>query len=148
MLNEKMKLNGAMTATLKHENGDVEVFHKNNMIVDVGFDFVADALCKANSRPNPLSHIAVGTGTDAVIGTQTSLSAELTRLAATYSHTVGTKAFTLTATFDAGVATGPITEAGVFNDAVDGIMLDRVMFPVVNKQENDILDVVFTFTMA
>lgn len=148
MYQEKLKLKGALTLVVKRGCGNVEVLHKDNMIVDAGFDFVADALCKASSRPNPLSHIAIGTGTDVVTNAQTALTAELTRIPATYSHTVGTKSFTVSATFGAGVATGALTEAGVFNDAISGIMLDRVMFPVVNKQPDDIIDAVFTFTMA
>lgn len=143
-----MKLHGALTLILQKKDGQVEVMKKDNLIVNVGFDFIADAIGKSASRPAVMSHIALGTGTTAAAASQTALVTELTRLAATYAHTVGTKVFTFTASFGAGVATGAITEAGVLNAASAGIMLDRVVFPVVNKGADDTLQAVFTFTMA
>jgi len=85
-------------------------------------------------RPAALGHIAVGT--------------EIARKAATYAHVAGTKVFSFEATFDPGEATGAITEAGVFNAAVAGTMLDRVVFAVINKGANDTLTQKFTFTMS
>lgn len=147
MHQENFKLHGAMTLIIKRANGDVETVHKDNIIVDVGFDFVADAIGKAASRPGVMSHIALGTGTTAAAAGQTGLVTELDRNAATYAHTAGTKTFTFTAEFPAGDATGAITEAGVFNAAANGVMFDRVVFPVVNKGADDSLTSVFTFTM-
>lgn len=148
MIQETMKLHGAITLLLNKANGDVETVHKDNIIVDVGFDFIADAIGKAASRPGVMGFIALGTGTTAAASGQTALVTELDRNAATYAHTAGTKTFSFTATFPAGDATGAITEAGVFNDSSAGIMLDRVVFPVVNKGADDSLTAVFTFTMS
>ena len=148
MIQESMKLHGAITLMLKKANGDVETVHKDNIIVDVGFDFIADAIGKAASRPGVMGYIALGTGTTAAAAGQTALVTELDRNAATYAHTAGTKTFTFTAEFAAGDATGAITEAGVFNASSSGIMLDRVVFPVVNKGADDSLTAVFTFTMS
>lgn len=146
--NDKLKLHGALTLMLTKANGEVEVTQKDNIIVDVGFDFIADAIGKAASRPGVMGYIAVGTGTAAAATTQTTLGTEVSRLAATYAHTAGAKTFTFTTTFADGVATGALTEAGVFNAASAGIMLDRVVFPVVNKGADDTLTAVFTFTMS
>lgn len=148
MIQETMKLHGAITLMLTKANGDVETVHKDNIIVDVGFDFIADAIGKAASRPGVMGFIALGTGTAAAAAGQTALATELDRNAATYAHTAGTKAFSFTANFPAGDATGAITEAGVFNAASAGTMLDRVVFPVVNKGADDSLTAVFTFTMS
>ena len=148
MIQDSMKLHGAITLMLKKANGDVETVHKDNIIVDVGFDFIADAIGKAASRPGVMGFIALGTGTTAAAAGQTALVTELDRNAATYAHTAGTKTFTFTAEFAAGDATGAITEAGVFNASSSGIMLDRVVFPVVNKGADDSLTAVFTFTMS
>lgn len=148
MHQDNFKLHGAMTLIIQRANGDVETVHKDNIIVNVGFDFVADAIGKAVSRPGVMSHIALGTGTTAAAAGQTGLGSELDRNAATYAHTVDTKTFTFTAEFPAGDATGAITEAGVFNAAAGGIMFDRVVFPVVNKGADDSLTSVFTFTMT
>lgn len=148
MIQESMKLHGAITLMIKKANGEVETVHKDNIIVDVGFDFIADVIGKAASRPGVMRYIALGSGTTAAAAGQTALVTELDRNAATYAHTAGTKTFTFTAEFAAGDATGAITEAGVFNASSSGIMLDRVVFPVVNKGADDSLTAVFTFTMS
>lgn len=146
--NDKLKMIGSLTLMLEKGNGEVEVTHRDNIIVNGGFDLIADAIGRATGRPAVISHIAVGTGTTAEAATQTTLVTELSRIAATYAHTAGTKVFTMTATFAAGVATGAITESGVFNAASAGTMLDRVVFPVVNKGADDTLTAVFTFTLS
>lgn len=143
-----VKMHGAMSATLIKANGDVETYQKDNLIMNVGFDLIADCIGKAASRPTVISHIAVGTGATAVAATQTALVTELARIAGTYAHTAGTKVFTIVATFAAGTGTGAITEAGVFNASSAGTMLDRVVFPVINKGADDTLTVTFTFTMS
>lgn len=146
--NDKLKMIGSLTLMLEKSNGEVEVTHRDNIIVNGGFDLISDAIGRATGRPAVISHIAVGTGTTAEAATQTALVTEISRIAATYAHTAGTKVFTMTATFAAGVATGAITEAGVFNAASAGTMLDRVVFPVVNKGADDTLTAVFTFTLS
>ncbi len=148
MIDETMQLQGAMTLIVRRASGDIETVHKDNIIVNVGFDFIADAIGKSASRPSVMGFIALGTGTTAAAASQSALVSELDRNAATYAHTVGTKAFSFTAHFPAGAGTGAITEAGVFNAASGGIMLDRVVFPVVNKGADDSLTAVFTFTMS
>lgn len=148
MTNDKFKVHGAMELLLQRADGSVQAVRKDNLIMDVGFDLICDALGKAASRPAVVSHIAVGTGTAAVASSQTALTTELSRVAATYAHTAGTKVFTMTATFAAGVGTGAITEAGVFNAASAGTMLDRVLFSVINKGADDTLTVTFTFTLS
>ena len=148
MIDETMQLQGAMTLIVRRASGDIETVHKDNIIVNVGFDFIADAIGKSASRPSVMGFIALGTGTTAAAASQSALVSELDRNAAAYAHTVGTKAFSFTADFPAGDGTGAITEAGVFNAASGGIMLDRVVFPVVNKGADDSLTEVFTFTMS
>jgi hypothetical protein len=148
MIDEAMQLHGAMTLIVRRADGAIETVHRDNIIVNVGFDFISDAIGKASSRPAVMGYIALGTGTTAAAATQSTLVTELDRNVATYAHTAGTKTFTFTADFPAGDATGAITEAGVFNAASGGIMLDRVVFPVVNKGVDDSLTAVFTFTMS
>lgn len=144
---EAFHLKGAMTAQLFKPDGTVITTHKDNMILNVGFDFIADAIGKVTSRPAAMSVIAVGTGTTAVAETQTALAAQLAYKTATYAHTVATKVFTFSTTFNPGEATGAITEAGVFNGN-GGTPLDRVVFSVINKGDQDKLTVTFTFTMS
>lgn len=149
MINEKeLKLKGTFIATLKHADGTAEARRKDNLILNVGFDFIADAIGKASSRPDVMSYTAVGTSSTATASTQTALGTELYRKAATYAHTSGTKVFTFTTHFAAGEATGAITEAGICNAASGGTFLDRVTFAVINKASDDELTTTFQFTLS
>lgn len=151
LLNENVtpvKVHGAMRAILFKENGEIFVHAKDNMIVAGGFDFICDALCLSASRPAVLSYIGVGTNTAAPAIGNTALGTELNRQAATYAHTAGTQNFTLTANFAAGVATGAITEAAVFNASAAGTMIDRVTFGVINKGAADTLQQQFVFSLT
>ena len=147
MLNDTFHLKGAITAQLFKADGTVQTVQKNNLIVNNGFDFIADAIGKASGRPGVMNTIAVGTGTTAAAATQSALVTQLAFKAATYNHVSATKVFTFTTTFNPGEATGAITEAGVFN-ANGGTMLDRVVFSVINKGSEDTLKVTFTFTLS
>lgn len=144
---DNLKMHGALTLMLDRANGEREVIHKDNIIVNGGFDFICDAIGNA-ARGAVMGFIELGTGTTAAAAAQTALVTASLRKAATYAHTAGTKVFTLTATFNAGEATGALTEAGVFNAASAGTMLDRVVFSVVNKGVDDTLTAVFTFTLS
>lgn len=147
-LKDTLKLHGALTLMLTKADGTVEVTQKDNIIVDVGFDFIADAIGKPSTRPAVMGYTAIGTGTTAAASGQTALVTEIDRNAAVYAHTAGTKVFTLTSSFPAGDGTGALTEAGIFNAASVGTMFDRVVFPVVNKGADDSLTTVFTFTLS
>lgn len=148
MTMEKIKVDGVMSAILLHADGTKEEFAKHNLIVDAGVDFMCAALGSSGARPAALSHIALGTGTSLATTSQIGLQTETARKAAAYAHTNGTPSFTMTATFNAGEATGALTEAGVFNASSGGVMFDRVVFPVINKEANDVLTMTFTFSMS
>ncbi len=143
-----LRLHGRCEARLVRPDGTILVRRKDNLIVDAGFDFIADAIGKASGRPAALRQIAVGAGTAAAVAGDTTLGAEIARKPAAYAHAAGTRVFSFEATFDPGEATGAITEAGVFNAANAGIMLDRMVFAVINKGTDDTLTQKFTFTMS
>lgn len=147
-MQDMLKLKGSFTGILKKPDGSIQVTRKDNLILNVGFDFIADAVGSTANRPNVMSHTAVGTGTTPVVATQTALVTELARKAATYSHVIGTKVFTFTTKFVAGEATGAITEAGICNATTSGIFLDRVTFAVINKGADDEYTSNFQFTLS
>lgn len=146
--NEHLGMTGAIESILYRKDGLIEVRRKNNLIVNGGRDFIADAIGKSASRPAVMGWIAVGTGTTAAAGAQTALVTELDRNAATYAHTAGTATFTLEASWAAGDGTGALTEAGIFNASIAGTMLNRVVFSVINKGADDTLTQRFTFTLS
>lgn len=144
-------LRGTMHCALRRADGSILAVRKDNGIVDAGFDFIANSIGNraASGATAAMGWIAVGTGTTAFATSQTALVTELVRQAATYSHTAGTKVFTLTTTFAAGVGTGTLTEAAVFNQStLGGTMLDRVVFSAITKAAGDSLTQTFTFTMS
>ena len=145
---DKLKLKGSFTGILRHKDGSVQVRRKDNLILNVGFGFIGDAIGKANDRPACMGYTAVGTGTNNTAPEQTNLVQELARKPATYAHTAGTKVFTYTTKFAAGEATGAITEAGICNASSGGIFLDRVTFAVINKGSDDTYESHFQFTMS
>ena len=138
-MEQKLKLKGTHIGILRHPDGTVEVHRKDNLILNVGFDFIADAIGKGSGRPACMAYTAVGTGTTATAAT---------RKGATYAHTAGTKVFTFTTKFNAGEATGAITEAGICNAATGGTFLDRVTFDVINKGADDTYESHFQFTLS
>jgi len=145
---EKMAMKGSLTLELTHEDGSTEVRKKDNIIVNGGFDAICDSIGNSGTRPACMGYIELGTGSTAPASTQTTLTTALLRQAAAYAHTAGTQTFTFTATFAPGAATGAIQEAGVFNAASAGIMLDRVTFAVINKGASDTLTATFQFTLS
>ena len=147
-MSENIKMKGGMVAVLKKANGEVQTVRKDNIILNAGFDFICDAIGKASSRPNAMGYIAVGSGATAPVATQTALASEITRKAASYSHTAGTKVMAFSATFGAGVGTGAISEAGVVNASSGGTFLDRLTFAVINKGVDDELTMTFQFTLS
>ena len=143
-----INIKGHMSADLIHKDGSIEHQEKDNIIVAVGFDFIANCMCAPENRPAVLSHIAIGIGDNEAEEGQTALSNQIAINSATYTHSSLTKSFALATTFNPGVGIGAITEAGVFNSGDSGIMLDRVVFAPINKAENDTLNVHFTFTLS
>ena len=142
---QSLKVHGSFVGVLCKADGTVTTTRKDNMILDCGYDFIADAIGKTNGRPDAMSSIAVGTSDLAVSGEQKDLYQRLLAKEATYRHVEGTRSFSISAKFEKGEATGAIQEACVCGHAG---LLDRVVFPVVNKGANDTYEVTFTFTMT
>ena len=140
-----MGIDGVMTIDVSRRDGTTEKIIKHNMIVDSGFDLICEAI-GGTTQPKPVSKIQVGSGTSDTTVDMTALEAKIAEGEASYSHTTGTKVFSLSSHFAAGEATGAITEAGVFN--ADGVMLDRVTFKVANIDEDDEITVNFQFTLS
>lgn len=120
------------------------VTYKHNTIVNSGYDFICAAM-GSSSRPAAMEYIAVGSGSTANAMTMTALVTQLARVKGTYSHTAGTKFFTLKASFGPGTGTGAIKELGVFNALSGGTMLDRIVIGTVTKEAGDTYNATFQF---
>jgi hypothetical protein len=144
-LNELFKLTGKVHVTLTNEHGEVIEQRATNLVVTTGKDFTASRM--VGTASNIMSHMAVGSDNTAAAVGNTALGAELGRVALT-AGTASGNVVTYTATFGAGVGTGGIQEAGIFNASSGGTMLCRVVFAVVNKGANDTMAITWTVTVG
>jgi hypothetical protein len=121
--------------------------HVKNLLVATGLAFMISRM-KDTSKA-VMSHMGVGAGATAPAADQTGLISALgARVSLTATTIAGTnnEKIVYTATFGAGISTGAITEAGIFNALTGGDMLNRVVFAVVNKGADDTLGVTWTVT--
>lgn len=153
---DRSKARGSLSIVLKDTNGNVKESRDiHNLIVDIGLKYIIERM---TSDTTPvMSHMAVGSDDDTTDAEQfTDLGSTLDVRKALGGITVknsGSSTYNdsieYDATFFAGQSTGPIAEAGLFNDGTigQGDMLARTTFPVVNKGADDILAITWTITM-
>ena len=140
MINDDLRLTGALTISLN----DVVVQETHNLVVTAGKNWVADRMNDVNTV---MTHMALGTGTNAAAVGDTTLQTEIDRNALT-STTVSTNTIAYGCTWAAGDATGAITEAGLLDAASAGDMLARTVFSVVNKGASDSITITWTITIS
>lgn len=143
---EKISATGALKVVLTAPDGSVKQEQEiKNLVVTTGLDFIASRMGGAGA--GVMSHMAVGSGTAAAALANSALGTELDRVALMGATVTGDH-IVYVATFPAGVGTGAVTEAGVFNDATTGVMLCRTVFAVVNKDVGDTLSITWTVTVS
>ena len=95
-----------------------------------------------------MSHMALGSGTTAAAAANTALETQLGSREALDSSTVTAAALAYVCNFEAGDATGTVTEAGIFNASSSGTMLCRSVFSAITKGASDSLNVTWTITVT
>ena len=148
MTQEKFGTTGELGIVLRAEVGSIkESIHVPNLVVTVGKNFIASRMI--GTSPSVMSHMAVGTATAIPATSDTTLGTEVGRAAFSVAASVAGNVVTYTANFAAGVGTGALTEAGIFNasGAGAGVMLCRTTFPVVNKGASDTLTISWNVTV-
>jgi hypothetical protein len=145
MLQDTLKVTGAVSIVVTNKDGQV-VDQRTipNLVVNSGKAFIASAMKQA---PTFMSHLAIGSDNSTAAAAQANLGAELGRVALT-STTVTDNKVTYVGTLAAGVGTGAVTEAGIFNSNVAGTMLCRTVFPVVNKGADDSISISWEITIS
>jgi len=145
--NDKLKITGEVSIVLKDKHGNVKDQRDiKNLVVNTGLEFIITRMLDTSKAV--MSHMALGSGTTAAAAGQTDLVSMLGAREALDSSTK--PAFNkaqYVASFEAGDATGAVTEAAIFNAGVGGDMLCRTVFPVVNKQADDTLAITWTITV-
>jgi len=151
MVNDGIKAKGVLQLTLIDENGNIKQQQENNLVVNTGLAYIASRIKDATA--GVMTHMGVGTGSVAAAAADTALGTALGARVVLDSTTVVTTTATndsvqFVATFGAGVSTGAITEAGIFNALTAGTMLCRTVFAVINKGALDTLVITWKVTVA
>ena len=149
MINENLKLSGQLNIVLKDKAGNVkETREVKNLVVDTGLAFIASRMTGTSKAV--MSHMALGSSTTAAAAGQTNLVSVLGSREALDSTTLtgSNKAVAYVSSFEAGDATGAVTEAAIFNASSGGDMLCRTVFSVVNKGADDVMSITWTVTLA
>jgi hypothetical protein len=150
MINENLKLSGQLNIVLKDKDGNVKDSREvKNLVVNTGLAYIASRM--VGTSKSVMSHMALGSGTTAAAAGQTDLVSMLGSREALDSTTIsGTndEKVVYVSSFEAGDATGAVTEAGIFNASTAGDMLCRTVFSVVNKAADDTMSVTWTITLS
>lgn len=150
MINENLKLSGQLNIVLKDKTGKVkETREEKNLVVNTGLAYIVSRM--KDTTKGAMSHMALGSGTTAAAAGQTDLVSILGSRETLDSTTItGTnnEKVQYVCGFEAGDATGAVTEAGIFNASSSGDMLCRTVFSVVNKAADDTMTVTWTITLS
>jgi hypothetical protein len=147
MFNENMKAKGRLSIVLKDEDGNVKDTREvDNLVVNTGLAYIASRMKDATATA--MTHMGLGSGSTAAAAGDTDLGSLLGSREALDSTTVTSNAIEYVASFEAGDATGAVTEAGIFNASTAGTMLCRTVFDVVNKQADDSMTVTWAITIS
>lgn len=147
---ERLALSGHLTIVLRGSDGAVkEQREVRNLIVNTGLAYITSRMLGTSSAV--MSHMALGAGTVAAAAGDTTLGSQLGSRKALDSSTQSgsnNESIVYVATFAPGEGTGAVTEAGIFNASTSGTMLCRTVFPVVNKQAGDTMQITWTVTLS
>lgn len=147
MIKDNFPIKGDLHIVVKDsKTGEVKVDRlEKNLVVTVGKEWIASRM--QGTASNVMGYMAVGTDSTAPAAGNTTLGAEVARVAVT-SATASTNTVTYVATFGAGTGTGALTEAGLFNSNSGGTMLSRTTYSVINKGSGDEMTVTWVITVG
>jgi hypothetical protein len=147
---EDLKVKGRLNIVLRDKDGNVKDEREvDNLVVNAGLAYIISRMVGTSKAV--MSHMALGSGTTAAAAGQTDLVSLLGAREALDSTTIAganSNQVVYVSSFEAGDATGAVTEAGIFNDASAGDMLCRTVFAVVNKAADDAMTVTWTITLS
>ncbi|MHC1572062.1 MAG: hypothetical protein ACXQTL_04865 [Methanosarcinales archaeon] len=145
---ERAKVKDHLVVLLLDERGNVKMRAEGHGGSIMGNGFHKVGACVASpTQPAPFKYVAIGTSGTAVATSQTSLGGEVARSEGTFTHD-GKYKWSMDCTFGAGTGTGTIQEAGCFNSAADGTMLNRQTFTAIPKGASDTLKIMWDYTLS
>lgn len=149
MINDTFQIVGDLRIKLRNTlTGEITVDRlEKNLVVNVGKSFIASRM--AGNASAVMGWMAVGTNNTAPSATDTTLNTEIARVATTVSGgTPSGNTVQYVGVYPAGVATGALTEAGIFNASSAGTMLSRTTYPVINKGASDEMTITWVITVG
>jgi hypothetical protein len=135
MFKSSVKMSGRLI--IKKFNEKQELLYQTeveNLVVTAGKNFIASRI--VSDSADIMGYMAIGDNATVSALPQTSLSNQRARVATSTASAVDNN-ITFTASFGAGVGTGSIQEAGIFNASSSGTMLCRTTFPVITKTSGE-----------
>lgn len=146
-MEDNLKLRGDVFIVVKDKDGNIKEERKEeNLVVSAGLNFICSRM--KDTTDGAMSHMGLGSGTTAAAAGDTDLGSLLGSREALDSTTVSSNTITYVSSFEAGDATGAVTEAGIFNASTSGTMLCRVVFSEINKAADDTMSVTWTITLS
>lgn len=137
---------GDLLIQLHRDGALVHEEEQKNLVVNTGLAYIAGRIAAAGAAV--ISHMGLGTSNAAAAAAQTALTTELARVVITsitnVTTTVTNDSVRVIATFPAGVCTGTINEAGLFNAASAGTMVSRSVLAGIPKGASDALTITWT----
>jgi len=128
---------------------DEQVYVSENLVVTSGMNWIAQRIAGSTSpAPNDMDYMALGQNTQATQLEDIALKEEIARAQMSAVPQVTSNRVTFISTFVEGIGTGAITEAGIFDSATNGVMLSRSVFPVVNKQVDDYMTILWVISVG
>ncbi len=148
MDNEMIKVTGFINFKVFDAEGNLKLEKSTkNVVTTVGKTYIAAWLAAATQSGYFMQYVGLGTGSTAASASDTALETELaTRVAGTLSSSGAV--WQSVSTFNAGVDTGSITEAGIFSASSSGTMLARQVFAAIPKGASDSLQVTWQITLS
>lgn len=145
MFTESIAIKGNLKIDLLDENQNIkDTRYLKNLVVATGKAHITARM--TSNTTAVMSHMAIGSANVTPTTSDTALGTESARVALDSANVVS-NTVTYVATYGAGVGTGPVTEAGVFNAGSSGTMLCRTRFDVVNKGAADIIVITWNVTV-
>jgi len=142
---ENIEVTGELYIEVRNEfNEIIDTRYVPNLVVTTGRNWIIGRM--TGTPPASMSHMAIGSNDTAPVVGQTTLLNQLARVALSSTNSTG-NTITYTASFNAGVGTGSLVEAGIFNDPTAGTMLARTTFGVLTKAAGDVVTITWTITI-
>ena len=145
-----MRLSGIFRGKItNHKSGEITCWEKHNLVVKAGFDWIAQLMSDGVNRPQPITHIAFGTGITTTTPIMTTLENEIYRSTVTASWNSLTRELVFTGgiPIQSGLSTS-ISEVGLFNSNSGGTMFDRATFSPKGVDNDTSFDYTFTITLT